>query len=442
MMAKSMVLAYKKKIGLLQHAGGGNLGDDASIDAVMDNIRTRCPDAEIFAFTMNPADSERRHGIPSYAIRQQIWADYSGLVNNRVYCKEKTKAKLRNGSIFQLLRTINAAVIKLTRPIRTLTKEVLFLARSFRIIRSFDLLVVSGGGQLLDSWGGPWCFPYTLFKWIVLAKLSRVKCYFINVGAGPIKHPLSKYFVTRTLHLADYTSFRDAKSRAIAREVGVTVDADVFPDCVYSLNVPPFNTSRSETREKPLVGISPMAYCDPRRYWIQDLRVYEDFIRKLTLFASWLSHYHRLILFSTDILFDSQTLEDLDVALKNETDMNDTRLFAHEPILTTEALLSRLSSMDYIVTCRFHGVVFAHLMNIPVIAISHHHKVATLMTDLGLSEYCLDINTFDPELLATTFTRMVTDKEAIKARMAEKVALYKKALSSQFDKLFTPGATK
>ena len=133
---------------------------------------------------------------------------------------------------------------------------------------------------------------------------------------------------------------------------------------------------------------------------------------------------------------NSQTIEELDVALKNATHMADTRVLNCDVITNTEALLSQMSSMDYIVTCRFHGVIFAHLMNIPVIAISHHPKVATLMTDLGLSEYCLNIHSFDAELLATTFTRMVSDKERIKARMAEKAAEYKKALTSQFDRLF------
>ena len=168
---------------------------------------------------MNPVDTQKRHGIPSFAIRQQIWAANSSLANGRESLKEKTKAVLRKyGYVFRLLRAIKAAAVA---P-QAIAKEVVFLAKSFRIIRTFDILIISGGGQLLESWGGPWSYPYTIFKWIVLAKLSRVKCYFINVGAGPLKHPLSKYFVTRALHLADYASFRDAKSRALAQEIGFT----------------------------------------------------------------------------------------------------------------------------------------------------------------------------------------------------------------------------
>jgi polysaccharide pyruvyl transferase WcaK-like protein len=185
-----------------------------------------------------------------------------------------------------------------------------------------------------------------------------------------------------------------------------------------------------------------MAYCDPRRYYISDPLIYEDLVRKLAQFGSWLSHRYCLTLFSTDIWFDANTVADLDAALKNETDMDDTRLLRRDRIMTTEELLSQMSSMDYIITCRFHGVIFAHLMNIPVIALSHHPKVTAQMSDFGLSEYCLDIRTFDQELLRTTFSRMVSDKDRIKALMEEKVALYRNALTTQFDQLFFSDATK
>ena len=59
-----------KRIGLLDHVGGGNLGDDATLTAVTQNIKTRWPHAQIAGFSMNPTDTEKRHGIPSYAIRR------------------------------------------------------------------------------------------------------------------------------------------------------------------------------------------------------------------------------------------------------------------------------------------------------------------------------------------------------------------------------------
>ena len=51
------------KIALLHHVGGGNLGDDATLDAVAGNIKRRLPNAELVAFSMNPDDTENDTGL-------------------------------------------------------------------------------------------------------------------------------------------------------------------------------------------------------------------------------------------------------------------------------------------------------------------------------------------------------------------------------------------
>jgi polysaccharide pyruvyl transferase WcaK-like protein len=253
---------------------------------------------------------------------------------------------------------------------------------------------------------------------------------------------VSKFFIARALALADYVSFRDTKSKSLAQGIGFKGEAEVFPDCVYGLDLPMIDTTRHGARNAAVVGLSPMAYCDPRRYWIQDRDIYEAFVRKLVVFGVWLSERHQLALFSTDIWFDSQTLDKVAAALREEKGFDAGRLLARELVTTAETLLAHMSSMDYIITCRFYGVVFAHLMNIPVIALSHHPKVTTLMADLGLSEYCLDIDRFDKAELETAFIRMVADQAGIKARMAARLEFYRGELTRQFDQLFSPEAVR
>src|SRR5712672_1388923 len=62
-----------RKIGLLNHVGGGNLGDEATLGAVADNIKRRWPNAEIVAFSMNPDDTKRRHGVRSFHVQGRGW---------------------------------------------------------------------------------------------------------------------------------------------------------------------------------------------------------------------------------------------------------------------------------------------------------------------------------------------------------------------------------
>ena len=101
-------------------------------------------------------------------------------------------------------------------------------------------------------------------------------------------------------------------------------------------------------------------------------------------------------------------------------------LGSHRRVTGINEFLSQLSQVDCVVTCKFPVVVFAHLLNVPVLAISHHPKVATLMDDFELSEYCVDIRKFDVDLLTSTFDRLVANMDDIKACVSRKVACYQR----------------
>ena len=427
-----------QKIGLLHHIGGGNLGDDATQDAVLHNIKRRWPRAVLIGLSVNPDDTRKRHGIPSYAIRRKTWTLGYTVGRAEATVKEKMKRVVRRYPfLFTLLRAIHTVVIRMPREF---SHEVLFLGVAFRILRSFDLLIINGGGQLTE-WGGPWDFPYTIFKWTFLARSANVRCVFLNVGAGPLTHRVSKFFVRRALSFADYASFRDEESRTLVHQIGFRGRSRVFPDSAYSLELPaPNRSSRTRRRGRPIVGIAPMPYCDPRVFHEKDQLVYDRLIRKLGLFASWLvRNDYSVALFGSDIGIDPLAIADLQSALKSDHGIagdGDSHCIIKEAVSSLEELLAQMSSMDYVVTCRFHGVIFAHLLNKPVIAISHHPKVATLMSDIGLDKYCVDIRTFDLNLLTATFTAAVRNSKEIKDRMAERLGCYRRELTSQFDDLF------
>jgi polysaccharide pyruvyl transferase WcaK-like protein len=424
-----------EKIGLLHHIGGGNLGDDATQAALLQNIRRRWPGARMFGFSMNPEDTLKRHGIPSYAIRQTTWAVGYTPVENAVNFKSKTKGLLgKCPPLLKLITLVNTVTIKTPR---ALLREAAFLGRAFHTLKSFDLLIINGGGQLTE-WTGPWGFLYTIFKWVALARLANVKCVFVNVGAGPLTRPLSKFFARRALSLATYVSFRDEDSRSLAQRIGFAGPSHVFPDSAYSLAIPTVAASGEMKRpSKTIVGVSPMPYCDPRIFPEKDQAVYDAYIRKLGRFSSWLvGNECSVALFGSDIGTDPLAVADLLNALRGDGDAAASHAVVSEPVSSGEELLFKMSRMDYVVTSRFHGVVFAHMLNKPVVAISHHPKVAALMGEMGLAEYCIDIRGFDLNLLTETFSALVRNRDEIKDRMAEKLVSYRRELTGQFDDLF------
>jgi len=434
-------VAMIKKVGLLNHIGWGNLGDDGTEVAVMQNIKKRWPDAEISLFSMNPPDTRSRHGVAAYPIRTEFWqrserqGDNTAAVGASVKNASTIKNALRRFALlFRLLRAVKTATIRV--PGR-LFIEARFLGRSFLVLRSLDLLIVSGGGQLLDSWGGPWKFPYTIFIFTLLAKLSGIKCYVLNVGAGPLEDPLGRWFVRNALRLVDYVSFRDGKSRDLVQKVGFKGESHVLADCVCSLDTPSSSKPTVAVEKSRVVGLSPMAYCDPRVYWQKDQAAYERLVDNVASFGGWLHQKdYQLALFSTDIWFDLPTIQEVRSRIEAANGGPNPEVVKQEQIASIDELIARMQAMDFIVTCRFHGVVFALLLNKPVLALSHHTKVATLMNDLGLAKYCVDIRKCDGNMLQEIFLSLVAEEDNIKSRMAEKLAAFRLGLSNQFDQLF------
>ncbi|MGH9890812.1 MAG: hypothetical protein ACREA0_02255, partial [bacterium] len=61
-----------RRFGVFAHIGKGNLGDEATVAALLHAIRVRDPGAEVFVFSARPEDTERRHGVPALPIRREI----------------------------------------------------------------------------------------------------------------------------------------------------------------------------------------------------------------------------------------------------------------------------------------------------------------------------------------------------------------------------------
>jgi polysaccharide pyruvyl transferase WcaK-like protein len=412
------------RIALLHHTGGGNLGDDATIDVVIANIRQRRPHVEIAIFSMNPLDTAERHGVPSEPIRRHTWHIGYGAGS----------AQPPAAGAHRLKRWIRNTRNPIIRGLRALLSEAVFLFASFRKLSRFGQLVISGGGQLTER-SGPWGFPYAIFVWTLMAKIAGLRCIFLSVGAGPLKHPLSRFLVARSLDAASYVSFRDVQSQVLAREVGFRGDSRVFPDNTYSMHWKPI--ASPEPGSRSIIGLAPMPFpfCDPREYASGHQEIYDEYIRKFAVFAASLAQEHCLEMFGSDAGADASAIEDLRRVLNEQ---HGVLVPPSGPSGTVDELLSRMSKMDYIVTCRFHGIVMAHILNKPVLAIAHHPKITHLMQAIGLGDFCVDIRTFDPLHLSNSFVTLVRDREIVRQRMARTLDEYRADVARQFDLLFTP----
>ncbi len=461
-----------KRIGLLDHMGFGNMGDAAIQESFIENIRSRVPDVELTAFSLYPRDTEQRHKLVCYPLG---WS-YPGRESpGSASVSSAPESGLK--SLFKRLKL----VYRVAKPVHDCVQELLFLARSYRIVKSLDLLVMSGGGQLCELYGR---LPYNVFKFCLLAKLAGTRVIFVGVGADLLVRRSNRFFAKWSVRMADYISFRSTESQALIRQLGVRKETHVCPDPAYGLQVKEYLASaRSEiltaaeaqvlfhsvdshhqqttsadpvfsarsqkssatleagcgsAAAKPTVGLNPIGFCDPRRWPRKDSAAYSDYLDKLTEFSLWLlDHNYRLEIFSSDISGDIDAIQDLQERI---TAVSPNAELSVHPMLTLKGLLLQMSRFDYNVTSRFHGVIFSHLLATPVVALSYLPKIDHLMRAVGHDRYCLEIGTFTASALIESFQAMVAEGDSLRSVFREAAATRAGAIGAHFDELFLPKA--
>lgn len=420
------------KIGLLGPYGYGNLGDAAIQEAMIQNIRQRFPNAQIVGFSLNPQDTEARHKIPAYPItrppdRDWLRPDQTNLPRNPI----QRLAHWLHYHPSPWLR-------KLERVLFRSPLELVLIYLAFAILKDFDYLAISGGGQLDDYWGGAWSHPYTLLKWSVLAKLRGAQLLFVSVGAGPIQASLSRRFFTWALSLADYRSYRDGESKAYMAKLGFQKHDPIYPDLAHSLPVEMALACVNPTNMATLVvGVGPMAYFDPRVWPEQDSEVYLCYLHKLADFVDWLlAQGYPVRFFPGDFHYDGLVIEDLIRLLPDAEERQARGQLIYEPVCTVDELLTQLAATDLVLTSRFHGVLLAHRIQKPVLALSYHQKIDTLMAAAGQSDYNLPIDNFDVETLRERFHLLTTNLENARAKIVCREEAYRAELEQQYERIF------
>lgn len=428
-------LRLVKKIGVFGHVGNKNLGDEAIIAAVIQNIRRRHPGAEIYAFTLHPDDTQERHKVTAFPIRR---------VDNDSRLRRpgpKTQSSLsekirRRSKQFPLTYAFLRAINKCIRLFWNSLRELGFLVKCAKNLIGLDLLIIAGSNQLFDYWGGPWGFPYTLFKWSIIARALGTKVAFLSVGAGPINSSLGKFFIKHSLSLASYRSYRDESSRRLIEKIGFSGENGVFPDLVFSLQIAGARPASAQTRRTPIVGINPMPFFD-QRYWPEDnAERYGSYVRKLACFTSWLIHRGYMVLFfPTQLRADPPVIKDIRLIMKDNGTANSEQRIIDRTIYSFEDLVSVISMTDIVFATRFHGVLLAYLLNKPVLGIAYWKKTEELMSQMGQSDYVLDVNRFELDSLKRRFISLESKTEIIKREIQSRNLDQKYTLDRQYDRV-------
>jgi polysaccharide pyruvyl transferase WcaK-like protein len=308
-----------------------------------------------------------------------------------------------------------------------------FLAR--RLLGETDFLVMSGGGQIDDFWGGAFGQPYALFKWAALARFTRIPVVFLSVGVCSLRSRLSRRFAFWALRLAVYRSYRDHGSKQLLHDAAFTRADPECPDIAFShprgrqLAV----SSSRPARSSLVVGISPIIYLSSHGWPEQDLAVYERYLQTLGQFvAEVLGAGHNVVLF-VSATQDHFAVKDLQgkLRLMPGGDSWGDRLRESTPSSAGE-LLDAIDRMDLVVASRLHGVILSHVMGKPVLALSYDRKVDAHMEAMGQRRFCLDLHDFTLNQLRDGFADIAMELPAISAVIRSSLDEFRKKLDLQY----------
>ncbi len=217
------------RIGLFGRLGSGNIGNDATLEAVLAYLKAERPDADLDSLCSGPQRVTDRYGVPA---AQLGWLDGVGPV--------------RGPKPVRLAMTLG----------RIVAGSLIDTWRITSWVRRHDVVIVPGMGVLESTLPQrPWELPWTQFVMSLAGKLFRVKVAFVSVGANVVSERVTGWLLARSAELAYYRSFRDEQSLGAAQKMRMAGPSDhVFPDLVFALPSPPV------VQLGDSVGVGVMAY--------------------------------------------------------------------------------------------------------------------------------------------------------------------------------------
>jgi len=425
---------------------GANLGDWAIQEATIANVRERYPSASVHLVTMLPGLTSTLHGVPSIPIgRSAQWqsnpASTTGAHEDGVEQPLVTTNRSVFGRIKEAVKS-TPGLYAVLKPVHGLLwpayGELLHIGRAYRFLRSVDLLLVSGGGQLDEYWGGPWDHPYALFKWGLLAKLAGSRFVILSVGTCELESKLSLFFIRHALRLASYRSYRDRTSKELLKDIAFTRNDEVYPDLAFSYSNGEVFEYPAQKHDRKVAGVSPIAYLGPG--WPKEnSAVFRPYVETLMAFVRILiKRGYSVVLFSTDGP-DRAIVSNMVDALSKESGLDVSGKLSHPRTHTLPELFDQLRQVDYVVASRLHGILLSHRFGLPVLAISYDRKVDTYMADVGLSEHAVDIHDVTIDSLVEAFEALTEESESIRSTLLEINDRYARELQHQYDVVLEQG---
>ena len=402
--------ARPSRVGIFGKVGAGNIGNDASMEALLGYLSAHQPGAVVDAMCTGPETVRARYGIDAVPL---FW--HNKFSNHQ------------DGPVGTGLKVIGKGADAI---------------RTALWVRRHDVVMVPGAGVLEASLPMiPRAFPYALFLLSAWGRVFGTRVGLVSVGAGAINQPLTRFFFNTAARLASYRSYRDPGAKEAMRARGLDVSQDhVYPDLAFALAPPPAVPVDEQT-----VAVGVMEYNGTNDERKQAADIYARYVDAMTTFVRHLVDEGRKVLL---IVGDVNGSDDA-VARQILTDVRASRPGLREDVMTLAALerygdvMAALGPVHSVVAIRYHNVLCGLKMSKPTVGISYSPKHDVLMAEMGLPEFSLAVSTLDPAELASRFAELEKRapelRQTLDAHNQERARLVQDLFGELSSRLFTTG---
>lgn len=385
-----------KGIGLLGVFGTGNFGNDGSLEAMVRFLRRDAPEESLVCICTGPDVVRKELGLEAVPLYYQPPGSVGGRIG-------------------QLLLKV---VGRLVMPINAV-----------RQLRRLKVLILPGTGALDDFGVSPLGWPQDLMTWFGLARLMGVKVVLASIGAGPIHHPLSRFFFVRAARAAHYRSYRDERSRTYMAGLGLDVSHDpIVPDLAFAL---PAAASVAQGVEPLTVGVGVMTYYGWQKGPERLQGTYAAYIEKITAYIAWLLERGNRVRLMIGDEIDKTAVEDIRTSLNARNAGEQEERLIYDPAHDLSSVMRQMADIDVAVVTRYHNVVCALKMDLPMISIGYQVKNDVLLAAMGLGDYCQHIERLDVEQLKAQTLRLIEGRVEYARRVREVREQFERALHEQ-----------
>jgi polysaccharide pyruvyl transferase WcaK-like protein len=392
-----------KLVGLFGLFGIGNIGNDGSLEAMVRFLRRVAPQERLLCICGDPGVVEKAFRLDAVPIYRRPRASVGG----------------RAGAFLQ----------------KAGGRATLWL-HAIRHLRRLKVLIVPGMGVLDDFAVSPLGWPNDILSWCLLGRLMGVKVIFASIGAGPIRHPLSRWLMKSAARAAHYRSYRDAISKDFMESIGFDArDDPIYPDIAFALPVP-VTSARQEGEGRPLtIGLGVMTYQGWRNDSATGARTYAGYLEKMTRFVLWLCDRGHLVRLLMGDEADRRAIDDLLEAVRSKRPDLTAGSIVFAPAHTLHDVMQQMADTDIVVATRYHNVVCALRIGKPTISIGYAAKNDALLAEVGLAEFCQHVERLDVDLLEAQTARLIADRAAFERQLRDAQTRFQSRLSEQEERL-------